>query len=121
MSKYLSILQRYLFIILLIVITLHYFLNKKTIKNVVEGLTETNVVEEERINKCCGETEISTLDNLMSSVNLLNTKFDNLTQEFNTIQSEISNNTSRIDTIYDEYNSMKEQLSSSITGLTSNS
>ena len=116
---------KYLFILLLIIITINYFFNHQNI----EGLETTTKIssgetnEESNEEKCEGNCSTSsemmgtTVNNLMSSVNTLNDKYDELTKEFSSIQEDLKTNTERIDYIYTEYESANDKLSSSMEGV----
>jgi peptidoglycan hydrolase CwlO-like protein len=112
---------KYLFILLIIIITINYFFNHQNIEGLETttsiGSGETN--EEKCESNCPTSTEIigTTVNNLMSSVNTLNDKYDELSKEFGLIQEELKNNTERIDYIYTEYENANDKLSSSMEGV----
>ena len=120
---------KYLFILLLIIVTINYFFNHQNI----EGLETTTTIssgennvdtnedtnEEKCVSNCPTSSEMigTTVNNLMSSVNTLNDKYDELTKEFSIIQEELKTNTERIDYVYTEYENANNKLSSSMEGV----
>lgn len=116
---------RYLFILLIFIITINYFFNHQNIEGlettttISNGETNEETNEEKCVSNCPTSTEMmgTTVNNLMSSVNTLNDKYDELTKEFSTIQEELKIHTEKIDYIYTEYESANDKLSTSMEGV----